>query len=251
MHVRTLVLCLACLALPATAVAQQYQPVPQQQPPPPAQPMQPTGEQPPDQSWMQSQNPQPTPPPQPPTPPPTEAQDEAVEDSGFLLRARIASSYPLGYAPHAGPDVVIGTILGSVELHAGLAITTLGTSEEFEDEGDELTSETTVFALVLSPGFSYTMFRSADRKAHSYLSLNALIGTLNISGDDEMDDDSAILYGGYLAFGGEYRVHSSFGTGLEAGYGAVFGSDSEGASNVTASMTGFFAALVATLYLGG
>ncbi|MBI2894557.1 MAG: hypothetical protein HYY06_13475, partial [Deltaproteobacteria bacterium] len=193
------------------------------------------------------------PPPQPPAPPaPPPAEETAPEESGFLLRARIASSYPLGYAPHAGPDVVIGTVLGSLQLHAGLAITTLGTSEESTyDDGEDFTSETTIFALVLSPGFSYTMFRSTDGKAHAYLGLSALVGTLNASGDDVGDDESAILYGGYVAFGGEYRVHSAFGTGLEAGYGAIFGSDSEGDSNLTVSMTGFFAAIVATLYLGG
>lgn len=265
---RTSVLFSIVLLHAAVAAAQ-----PQQQPPPPpptgwGQPA-PAGAQP---GWGQQQAQQAPPPgwgaetqvapspPPPPPPPPAAVAPAAVEpaddaappsDSGFLIRARLPSAFPLGFTPHAGPLLELGLVLGKLQLHVGLAVTTGSLSDEYEDVDGTYTDEVSVLALIAAPGVSFVTFESDDHRARLLLQGRFLVGTLNASGGDGERSQDALVLGAAGSALGEYRVHSSFGTGIEAGYGLAFASSSEGSSKTSASMTGLFVAFTGTIYLGG
>jgi hypothetical protein len=203
--------------------------------------------------------PPPTPPPAPASPPPqatatTEAELPLVTgaEGGWLLRARLPSAFPLGFVPHAGPQLEIGLVLDRLQIHVGLAVTTGSVSDEYVDEeaGDTFEDSVSLYALIASPGMSYVTYRSADRRARMLLQGRVLIGTLSAKADAGRRENG-ITYGLSASALGEYRVHRSFGTGIEAGYGLAFASQTGRTDSVSASMTGLFVAFTGTLYLGG
>ena len=210
------------------------------------------------QGWgttaQQQQQPQQQPPPAVGTTAAVESapadEAEAPSTGGWLIRARLPSAFPLGFVPHAGPQLELGLVLGDLQLHVGLAVTTGSYTDKYEDAGDTYTDSVSLLALIAAPGVSYTTFESADHRARMLLQGRALIGTLSASQEGSRSD-SALAFGLAVAALGEYRVHRTFGTGIEAGYGLVFVNRSEGASSTTASMTGLFVAFTGTLYLGG
>ena len=156
---------------------------------------------------------------------------------GLKIRCLAAVDF---YPPH-----------GKLQLHVGLAVTTGSLSDEYEDVDGTYTDEVSVLALIAAPGVSFVTFESDDHRARLLLQGRFLVGTLNASGGDGERSQDALVLGAAGSALGEYRVHSSFGTGIEAGYGLAFASSSEGSSKTSASMTGLFVAFTGTIYLGG